>query len=52
MKFAIAIYALIILTFALIAGYLAINGKDGWGWFLFASLLCAAGFTYSEKSND
>ncbi len=23
------------------AGYLAIRGSDGWGWFLFCGLLCA-----------
>jgi hypothetical protein len=25
------------------AGYLAVKGVDGWGWFLFVGLLCGGG---------
>ena len=25
----------------IIGGYMAIHGKDGWGWFLFIGFLCA-----------
>lgn len=32
-----------------IAGYMAINGKDGWGWFLFLGLCCAGSVTIKSS---
>ena len=38
------------LTCACSACYLAIQDKPGWGWFLFAAVVCAASLKTSEKS--
>lgn len=32
-----------------IAGYMAVLGRDGWGWFLFVGLLCAASMTFKGR---
>lgn len=34
-----------------VAGYLALQSKEGWGWFLFVGLLCA-GSVSSKSSKD
>lgn len=34
---------------AAFAGWLAVTGRDGWGWFLFAAIL--ASVTLSERSS-
>ena len=31
--------------------YLAVNGKDGWGWFLFVGLLCAGSVTFKNDKS-
>lgn len=36
------------LTCVLIAGYLAINGLSGWGWFIFGAVLLMGRVTVSE----
>lgn len=41
---------LVSLTFAASALYLAANGKEGWGWFLFCALLAAV--CPSKKDED
>lgn len=28
-----------------VSAYLAVKGKEGWGWFLFVGLLCAGSIT-------
>lgn len=33
------------------AAYLAINGKDGWGWFLFVGLVCAGSVTFGTAKS-
>jgi len=33
-----------------ISGYLIINEKDGWGWFLFVGILSIGGISYNEKN--
>ena len=34
-----------------VAGYLAVQSKEGWGWFLFVGLLCAGSVSFkSDKS--
>lgn len=38
------------LTCACSACYLATQDKPGWGWFLFAAVVCAASLKTSEKS--
>ena len=54
MKFFLANLAvnLVSLSFAGFAVYLAVHSKDGWGWFLFAAIICAgyAKTTSSDKS--
>lgn len=44
--------AFMILLFPLLcvvlAGILAIRGVDGWGWFLFAAVLCAGADTVQK----
>lgn len=35
-----------------IAGYLAVIGKDGWGWFLFIGLLLGSGTLRTGKSAE
>lgn len=42
---------LVALSCVSIAGYLVINGKEGWGWFLFIGLLCAGTVTFRNKEN-
>lgn len=32
------------------AFYLAANGIDGWGWFLFVAVIIGGTFSYKEKS--
>lgn len=32
--------------------YLAANGKDGWGWFLFVGMLCSASVTFKSSKNE
>ncbi len=34
---------------AIVAGSLAYNNKDGWGWFLFVALIC---FVIPDGSDD
>ena len=31
-----------------VAGYLAINDKQGWGWFLFAGMGCAGSVSFNR----
>ena len=31
-----------------VAGYLAINDKNGWGWFLFAGMGCAGSVSFNR----
>lgn len=33
----------VVLSVILIAGFLAVKGADGWGWFLFVALLMTGG---------
>lgn len=33
------------------AGYLAINNKEGWGWFLFVGILTAASATFGKQKD-
>jgi uncharacterized membrane protein HdeD (DUF308 family) len=33
------------------AAYLAINSKEGWGWFLFVGLLCAGSVTFGKSDS-
>jgi hypothetical protein len=33
----------------IIAGIMAIKGIDGWGWFIFASVVTARGFSYKHE---
>ena len=33
-----------------VAGYLAVNDKNGWGWFLFIALLCAGSVTFKSDN--
>ena len=42
-------WVLLILITLLVSGYLCYKGVDGWGWFLFAGILFAAGYSYTEK---
>jgi hypothetical protein len=32
-----------------VAGWLAVKGKEGWGWFLFVALLCACSMKMEFK---
>lgn len=32
-----------------LAGFLAYHDKDGWGYFLFVAVLCAASVSYDKK---
>ena len=34
--------------FAVVAIYLASKGMEGWGWFIFAAILCSASASYSN----
>jgi len=50
MKYLIVIiFTLIILACIGIAGYLVVQGKEGWGWFLFIAVIFGSGMSYSEK---
>lgn len=53
MKYLIIIVWLLLVMVALLtSGYLCYKGINGWGWFLFAGIILAAGFTYSEKDGE
>ena len=32
--------------------YLAINGKEGWGWFLFAAICCASSASFGNSHDE
>lgn len=42
---------LIAITALLIGGYLAVQGKDGWGWFLFIALMTGHSFKTEATIN-
>jgi len=47
---------LVALVCAGISGYLAVNGTEGWGWFLFAAIITSnaeySSITTKEEKND
>lgn len=45
-------WILLIITTLCLSGYLAVNEKEGWGWFLFAAILFAVGFSYNDGDDD
>lgn len=52
MKFALAIIGINLsaLTCVIAAAHLAVNGIEGWGWFLLVAILCAGSVKF--KDND
>lgn len=50
MKYLLSILGVNIVAITCIgfAGYLAANDKNGWGWFLFAGLLCVGSASFKE----
>lgn len=50
MKLALLAVALnmLSLSFLAVAGYLAAHDKNGWGWFLFAAIICAVSLKVRE----
>jgi len=54
MKFVLANLGINLVALACIgvSGYLAVNGKDGWGWFLFAALLCAGSVSFGTEKDE
>lgn len=51
MKILLIGFILIVLTCLLISGFMLYNKIEGWGWFLFASILFGAGISYSENQS-
>ena len=37
---------------AVIAGFLAWKGQDGWGWFLFVAAIAHTTFSFTGKENE
>lgn len=52
MKFAAAVYLLLILTLSSLSAFLAYKKVGGWGWFLIFAGLIAIGFSYKEKTSE
>lgn len=54
MKFTLATIAAnaVSLACVVIAGYLALNGKTGWGWFLIVGLLCTGSVKMSDGKSS
>lgn len=42
---------LVSLSLGCIAGYMAIHGISGWGWFLFAALLCVGSVSINKDKS-
>lgn len=53
MKFILAIISsnLVSLACVGVAGYLAVNDKNGWGWFLFIALVCSGTVSLNSKAD-
>ena len=42
---------LVALACVCVGGYLAVNGREGWGWFLFVGLLCAGSVKFTTRDS-
>ena len=54
MKYAITSIAANAVSIAAVsfAGCLALHDKEGWGWFLFIAVICAASVKFSSGKDD
>lgn len=50
MKTLTIFFFILILTSIVAAAIICIEGRPGWGWFLFVAVLMTDNFSYSEKS--
>lgn len=52
MKIIFVLWILVIMAVIGFAAFMAYNDKEGWGWFLFAGMVLAAGFSYKERDTE